>query len=51
MREQLGLEAEIREQQPLFRVWLGPYQDDLSRQQMRQQVADAGFDRPMPVAP
>ncbi len=51
LREQLGLEAEIREQQPLFRVWLGPYQDDLSRQQMRQQVADAGFDRPMPIAP
>lgn len=51
LREQLGLEAEIREQQPFFRVWLGPYQDDLSRQQMRQQVADAGFDRPMPVTP
>ena len=51
LREQLGLEAEIREQQSLFRVWLGPYQDDSSRQQMRQQVADAGFDRPMPVTP
>ncbi|MGB2248589.1 MAG: septal ring lytic transglycosylase RlpA family protein [Alcanivorax sediminis] len=51
LREQLGLEAEIREQQTLYRVWLGPYQDDLSRQQMRQQVADAGFDRPMPVTP
>lgn len=51
LREQLGLEAEIREQQTLFRVWLGPYQDDQSRQQMRQQVADAGFDRPMPITP
>ncbi len=51
LREQLGLEAEIREQQALFRVWLGPYRDDSSRQQMRQQVADAGFDRPMPVKP
>ncbi len=51
LREQLGLESEIREQQTLFRVWLGPYQDDQSRQQMRQQVAEAGFDRPMPVAP
>ncbi|MEE3319724.1 MAG: septal ring lytic transglycosylase RlpA family protein [Pseudomonadota bacterium] len=51
LRDQLGLESEIRQQQSLFRVWIGPYQDDSSRQQMRQQVANAGFDRPMPVTP
>ena len=51
LREHMGLEAEIREQQTLYRVWLGPYQNDMSRQQMRQQVAEAGFDRPMPVTP
>ena len=50
LQVQLGLATEIRQQASLYRVWIGPYGDDSQRQQARQQVADAGFDRPMPVS-
>ncbi|MEQ3636849.1 septal ring lytic transglycosylase RlpA family protein [Alcanivorax sp.] len=49
---QLGVDTRIQHSDGhLFRVWIGPYQNDLQRQQARQTVVDAGFDRPMPVSP
>lgn len=49
---QLGVETRIRHPDgDLFRVWIGPYGSNQQRQQVRQTVADAGFDRPMPVSP
>lgn len=47
--EQLGLGSEIRSGNDLHRVWIGPYADDRQRQQVRQSMADAGFERPVPV--
>ena len=49
--EQLGLGSEIRSINELHRVWIGPYADDQQRQQVRQSMADAGFERPVPVTP
>jgi rare lipoprotein A len=49
--EKLGMGSEIRSTGNLHRVWIGPYADDQQRQQVRQTMADAGFERPVPVAP
>lgn len=49
--DQLGLGSEIRSIDGLHRVWIGPYASDKQRQQTRQSVADAGFERPVPVTP
>ena len=49
--EQLDLGSEIRSGDNLHRVWVGPYGDDQQRQQVRQMMADAGFERPVPVTP
>jgi len=51
LREQLDLGSEIRSGNDLHRVWVGPYADDQQRQQVRQIMADAGFERPVPVTP
>ncbi len=51
LREQLGLSSEIRSGKALHRVWIGPYTDDQQRQQVRQTMADAGFERPVPITP
>ena len=50
--DQLGVETRILNPGgDLFRVWIGPYESNQQRQQVRATVADAGFDRPMPVSP
>ncbi|MEQ3725157.1 septal ring lytic transglycosylase RlpA family protein [Alcanivorax sp.] len=49
---QLGVETRILNPNgDLFRVWIGPYESNQQRQQVRETVAGAGFDRPMPVSP
>ena len=49
---QLGVDTQIQHSEGnLFRVWIGPYENQQQRQQVRQTIADAGFDRPMPVSP
>ena len=51
LQNRLGVQTRIREGDDLFRVWIGPYQDDQARQLARQSVAEAGFERPLPVTP
>lgn len=51
LRDQLDLGSEIHSGSDLHRVWIGPYADDQQRQQVRQNMADAGFERPLPVTP
>lgn len=49
---QLGVDTRIQHSEgDLFRVWIGPYESNQQRQQARETVANAGFDRPMPVSP
>ena len=48
---QLGVDTRIQHSGDLFRVWIGPYESNQQRQQVRETVANAGFDRPMPVSP
>ena len=49
---QLGVDTRIQHSDgDLFRVWIGPYESNQQRQQVRETVANAGFDRPMPVNP
>jgi rare lipoprotein A len=49
---QLGVDTRIQHSEgDLFRVWIGPYESNQQRQQVRETVANAGFDRPMPVSP
>lgn len=47
----LNLSSDIRSQDGLHRVWIGPYASDTQRQQQREQIQNHGFERPLPVSP
>lgn len=52
LSSELGLSSHIRANgDNLYRVWIGPYANEDQRQQARENIAQAGFDRPMPVTP